>query len=144
MSERFVLDTDTVVDVLRGHAEVAAQLGAVSPDDVAVSAMTVAELLYGARRSSNPRRNRAEIERLLEEVRVLAFGPRAAVVHAEVRERLRHQPIGPDDLVIAATAIAVRATLVTSTMREFARVPGLRAVSWRLVDARSDATRSGG
>jgi len=131
MTDRFVLDTGTVVDVLRGRSDVAARLAAFSPDDVAVTAMTVAELHYGARRSAEPTRNLAEVERLLAAVRILPFGRRAATTHAAVREATRRQPIGPNDLVVAAIAITVGATLVTSNVREFARVPGLRVESWR-------------
>lgn len=130
MNGRFVLDTDTVVDLLRGGQAVAEKLAALSPDDVAVASMTVAELHYGATASANPVRNRTEVERFLREVRVLTFGNRAATVHAELRWALRARPIGPNDLVIAATAVSVGATLVTRNTREFGRVPGLSVESW--------------
>ena len=128
---RYVLDTDAVVDVLRKKRGVAERLARVSPDDVAVASMAVAELLYGAAASADPARNRAEVERFLSQVHLLPFGRRAASAHAELRWQLRAQPIGPNDLVIAATALAAGATLVTSNTREFERVPGLRVESWR-------------
>ena len=131
MSAYYILDTDAVVDVLRGRHAVADRLAAVSPDDVAVSAMSVAELLYGAAASRDPSGNRREVLRFLTHVRVLPFGRRAAVVHAQLRWELRHQPIGPNDLVIAATALAVGARLVTANAREFGRVPKLVVESWR-------------
>lgn len=131
MTGRFVLDTDVVVDVLRGRQEVIARLAAVSPDDVAVTTMTLAELLYGAAVSSNSERNAQEVERFVSRVRVLSFSREAAVRHAIVRRALRGQPIGPNDLVVAATALLAGATLVTSNTGEFSRVPGLAIENWR-------------
>jgi tRNA(fMet)-specific endonuclease VapC len=128
---RFLLDTDTVVDLLRGRADVGARLRAVSSDQVRISAMTVAELAYGARRSRDPVARHAEIERFCSVVRVVTFGTRAALAHARLREALRSAPVGPADLVIAATAIAQGATVITSNLREFARMPGVNAESWR-------------
>ncbi len=128
---RYLLDTDTVVDLLRGRADVGARLRAVSPDQVRISAMTVAELAYGARGARDPEARYAEVERFCAVVRVVTFGTRAALAHARLRDALRSAPVGPADLVIAATALAQDATVVTSNLREFARLPGVRAESWR-------------
>ena len=126
-----VLDTAIVIDVLRGRREVITKLAKVSPDDVAVTTMTVAELLYGALGSREPAKNRAEVVRLVNAVRTVPFGRRAAALHAQLRDRLRQKPIGPNDLVIAATTLSADATLVTANTREFERVAGLRVESWR-------------
>lgn len=131
MTDRYVLDTDAVVDVLRGRQEVIARLAAVSPDDVAVTTMTLAELLYGVAVSSNSERNAQEVERFVSRVRVLPFSREAAMRHAIVRHAVRAQPIGPNDLIVAATALAAGATLVTSNSGEFSRVPGLAIENWR-------------
>ena len=128
---RYLLDTDTVVDLLRGRADVGARLRAISSDQVRISAITVAELAYGARRSRDPVARHAEIERFCSVVRVVTFGTRAALAHARLRESLRSTPIGPADLMIGATAMAQGATVVTSNLREFSRMPGVRAESWR-------------
>lgn len=126
-----VLDTDVVVDVLRGRKDVITRLAEYRPIDVAVSAMTLAELLYGAQASAHEAKNRGEVIRFIAQVHVLAFGRRTADVHARLRWQLRRQPIGPNDLVIAATALLMRATLVTGNAREFERVDGLRVETWR-------------
>jgi tRNA(fMet)-specific endonuclease VapC len=128
---RFVLDTDAVIDVLRGDGAVVTRLAGTSPDDIGVASMTVAELRYGALASRSPARNAKEVARFLQHVRILSFGRRAATLHARLRWELRAQPIGPNDLVIAATAAAAGAILVSSNAREFGRVPGLRVESWR-------------
>lgn len=126
-----VLDTDVVIDVLRGRAGVVRRLAAVSPDDIGVTTMSVAELRYGALGSSDAERNIAEVERFLAQVRVLPFGRRSAVMHARLRWKLRGSSIGPDDLVIAATALAYGATLVSGNVREFSRIAELAVERWR-------------
>ena len=129
---RYLLDTDTVVDVLRARYGVARRLAELSPDDMRVSAMTVAELCYGALNSLDPARNQAEVNRLLDQIPVIRFGRAAAIQHARIRLALRQQPIGAADMVIAATALAADAVVITGNMREFTRVPGLRVESWRM------------
>jgi tRNA(fMet)-specific endonuclease VapC len=131
VSVDYLLDTDAVVDVLRGRHGVARRLAQVSPDDVAVSAMTVAELLYGSLRSSDPERSGREVRRFLDAVRTIPFGRAAAAAHSRIRHTLRKQNIGPNDLVIAATALSAKATVVTANVREFLRVDGLAVESWR-------------
>lgn len=93
--------------------------------------MSLAELEYGALGSIDPIANRAAYMMLISPLRVLAFGRRAALIHADLRLKLRSVPIGPSDLVIAATTLAVRATLVTANIRHFERVPGLAIENWR-------------
>jgi tRNA(fMet)-specific endonuclease VapC len=131
VSVGYLLDTDAVVDVLRGRHGVAQRLSQLSPDDVAVSAMTVAELLYGSLCSSDPERSEREVRRFLEVVRTIPFGRAAAATHSRIRHTLRTQNIGPNDLVIAATALSAKATVVTANLREFSRVEGLAVESWR-------------
>jgi tRNA(fMet)-specific endonuclease VapC len=131
VSIEYLLDTDTVVDILRGRHGVARRLGQMSPDDVGVSSMTVAELLYGCLCSANPERSEREVRRFLDIVRILPFGRAAAAAHSRIRHSLRKQNIGPNDLVIAATAVSSKATIVTANVREFSRVEGLAVESWR-------------
>lgn len=131
MSDAVVLDTDIVIDVLRGRAGVIRRLAAISPDDLGVTSMSVAELRYGALASSDPRGNLAEVERFLAQVRVLPFGRRSSVIHARLRWDLRASPIGAHDLVIAATTLAAGAKLASANVREFARVAGLTVENWR-------------
>ncbi len=131
MNLRYLLDTDAVVDVLRGRHRVAERLATVSPEDVGVSAMTLGELLYGAHCASDPARSELAVRRFVEVVRVLPFGRAAADVHGRIRFATPHRTVGPNDLVIAATALASRATIVTANTREFERVPNLPVENWR-------------
>ena len=78
MSVRYVLDTDAVVDVLRARHRVAARLAEVSPEEVAISSMTLAELLYGALCARDPAASELAVRRFIEVIRILAFGRAAA------------------------------------------------------------------
>jgi tRNA(fMet)-specific endonuclease VapC len=131
VSVAYLLDTDAVVDVLRGRPGVAERLGKISPEDVGVSAMTVAELLFGALCSHDAERSEREVRRFLDVIRTIPFGRSAAVAHSRIRYSLRKQDIGPNDLVIAATAMSAKATVVTANVREFSRVEGLVVENWR-------------
>jgi tRNA(fMet)-specific endonuclease VapC len=131
VSTRYLLDTDAVVDVLRGRHHVASRLARESPDDVAVSSTTVAELLYGACCSHDPVTSEHQVRRFLDVVRQIPFGRHAAAVHARMRYAARRQNVGPYDLVIAATAASVNATVVTANTREFERIDGLSVENWR-------------
>lgn len=131
LTGRYVLDTDMLVDLLRKRGRAHAHLQLMSPDDVAVTAMSLAELEYGALGSADPRANRAAYMTLVSPLRVLVFGRRAALVHADLRLKLRSVPIGPADLIIAAITLAARATLVTANTNHFGRVPGLVLENWR-------------
>ena len=131
MSLTYLLDTDAVVDILRRRHRVAERVAEVSPEDVGVSAMTVAELLYGSLCSQDPERSEREVRRFVEVVRIVPFGRAAAAAHSRIRYDSRRKTIGPNDLVIAATALASKATVITANVREFARVDGLVVENWR-------------
>lgn len=131
MSLLYLLDTDAVVDILRRRHGVAQRLAQLSPEDVGVSSMTVAELLYGALCSKDPERSEREVRRFLDVVRIVPFGRAAAAAHSRIRHGVRRQTIGPNDLVIAATAVTAKATVVTANVREFARIDGLAVENWR-------------
>jgi tRNA(fMet)-specific endonuclease VapC len=131
VSLAYLLDTDAVVDILHGRHRVAERVAEVSPEDVGVSAMTVAELLYGSLCSHDPARSEREVRRFVEVVRIVPFGRAAAATHSRIRYGLRRQTIGPNDLVIAATALTTKATIVTANVREFLRVEGLAVENWR-------------
>lgn len=131
MSVRYLLDTDAVVDVLRGRHRVAERLAQISPEDVAVSAMTLGELLYGSLCSADAPRSEREVRRFVDAIRVIPFGRNASAAHARIRYALRQRNIGPNDLVIAATAVSARAIVVTANVGEFSRVEGLGVENWR-------------
>ena len=126
----YLLDTDTVIDAMRDHAPVRRHLAAISPDDVWISTITVAELWFGVEMTVDAQRL-AATENFVRQAKVLPFDGNAAREYARVRVATRSRPIGVHDAMIASMAIARDFLLVSSNLREFSRVPGLRVESWR-------------
>jgi tRNA(fMet)-specific endonuclease VapC len=128
----FALDTNSVSYFLKGRGRVANRLLALPPRSVGLPSIVLYELAYGASRADAPRGLRERLDVLLDSLRVLPFG--AAEAHAAARIRLElekaGQPIGPMDLLIAATAVEQGAVLVTHNAKEFRRVQGLRVEDW--------------
>ena len=130
---RYCLDTNTCIDAMKGaHPGLAAAFAAVTPDEIAVPAMVRAELLHGARRSREPRQTKAVVEAFLEPYAVIPFDRDAAEHYAAIRHELETKGtvIGPNDLIIAATARSRHLTLVTHNTKEFGRVAGLAVEDW--------------
>ncbi|MFO1207599.1 MAG: type II toxin-antitoxin system VapC family toxin [Amaricoccus sp.] len=127
---RWLLDTNAVIEVLRGNAAVVARLRERAPEDVGVSAVVMHELFYGAYRSVRVEANVARIDGLRFEV--AAFEREDARAAGAVRAALATAGagIGPYDLLIAGQALARGAVLVTHNVREFGRVAGLRVEDW--------------
>jgi tRNA(fMet)-specific endonuclease VapC len=127
-----VLDTNTVIYFFKGQGRVAERLSAEAPSEIALPAVVLYELMVGLFRSGQPERRRAQLAELARSVAVLPFGTQEAEHAARLRTTLETagQPIGPLDTLIAATALAHGATLVTRNTRELGRVPGLVVEDW--------------
>lgn len=125
-----ILDTDICIQALRADLLVIAQLRRHIPAEIAVTAVTEAELEFGALRSRAPVRNRQAIADLLSPLARLPFDSEAALHHAAIRHALRRTPIGERDVIIASIAVAHGAGLVTNNEREFRRIPELRVENW--------------
>ena len=129
-----ILDTNTISYYFRGDAHVVPRLQALSPMDVGVPAIVEYELRYGLLRlpseAAAPRL--AALSALLRPMQMLPFDSECATQAARIRVDLEAQgtPIGPHDMLIAATALRHHATLVTRNAREFSRVQGLQCVDW--------------
>jgi tRNA(fMet)-specific endonuclease VapC len=127
----YMLDTDTVSFALRGQGGVAARLLEHRPSELRISAITLAELRYGADARRSRRLHRL-ISTFVEAIEVVAFDQAAAGrfgVVAAVLAR-RGEPIGTFDTLIAAHALSLRLTFVTNNTRHFTRVPGLATENW--------------
>lgn len=131
-----LLDTDTCVVYLRQApaSPVAARLSVAAPGSVVLCSVVVAELLYGAHRSAQVAKTLGEVKAFCSGFVSLPFDNPAAEEYGRVRAHLASQgtPIGPNDLMIAAIALANRLTLVTHNTREFSRVPGLTLADWQV------------
>ena len=132
----FCLDTNVIIDAshkktsaqIRGHFE------SLKPKEICIPAIVVAELEFGAMHSDNYKKNMEVITEIIAPYKIIPFTEKEAVVYGQNREQLTRKgtAIGPNDLLIAATAIANGATLVTHNTNEFGRVHGLSFVDWRL------------
>lgn len=121
----YMLDTDICSYIIRSRSSVIrSRLSDISPDDVCISVITRAELLYGLRRLSPAHRLHLEVRRFLRLVRVLAWEEDAADYYAEIRHQLvsSGQPIGELDMMVAAHSLATGAVLVTNNTRHYARI----------------------
>ena len=128
----YVLDANVVLDYFRERGKVAANLLAIPPGEIALPAIAAYEIWVGVIGSQNPSRRRAQFEQFLAVVPVLEFDAATGRKAAELRHAMERkgEAIGPLDTLIAGTALAYDASLVTRNVREFARVPGLNVVNW--------------
>lgn len=128
----FLLDTNTIVYFFKGKGRVAERLSAAAPAEVAISAVSLYEVEVGIAKSAQPAKRRKELGTFLAVVPVLPFDRSVTRSAAEVRADLERRglPIGPLDNLIAGTALAHHATLVTRNTQEFSRVRNLSIVDW--------------
>lgn len=132
MKARFLLDTNIVSDLVpQPQGRVADAIAALGEEAVATSIIVAAELRYGAAKKGSARLM-TQLGHVLEALELIPFEPPADVIYGDVRVALEAAgtPIGANDLLIAAQALALQMTLVTNNEREFARVPGLRLENW--------------
>lgn len=130
---RYMLDTNIIIYAKNQRSDtVIRRMTSYSPGDLCVSSITLAELEYGAYKSSHPRQNQVALMMFLSQIKVLPFDDQAAVEYGAIRADLerRGRPIGANDLLIAAHAKSLGVTLVTNNTREFARVEGLEVEDW--------------
>ena len=130
---RYLLDTNTCIDVMRNHPHVVKRLSAQHPDDCAISSITGFELHTGVAKCASPQKEKAKVDRLLKTVHELAFDSRAALESATIRANLESQgyAIGPYNILLAGHACAAGLVLVSANTAEFSRVPGLRLENWQ-------------
>jgi tRNA(fMet)-specific endonuclease VapC len=115
-----------------GASAVKSRFRAHPPTDIVFCSVVKAELLYGAHRSSRQANNLHLLAALFQKFESLPFDDAAAEVYGRIRADLatRGTPIGPNDFMIAAIALANNLILVTHNTREFARVAGLSLEDW--------------
>ena len=130
----FHLDTNVIIDAIRGkYPHLVACFEKNNSSDIAISTVVVAELEFGAAHSDNYEKRRKQYLDFIAPYKIIPFTEKEAVVYGQIREQLTRKgtAIGPNDLLIAAIAIANGATLVTHNTNEFSRLHGLSLVDWR-------------
>lgn len=129
----YMLDSCVCIDFMQGHLPIGYDvLRRSDPRLFKIPAIVEAELRLGAEKSRNPSGNRMILETFLTPFEIAAFDSKCAATYARLRNKLESAgtPIGPNDMLIAATALANEAVLVTNNIRKFKRVPGLSLESW--------------
>lgn len=129
---RYLLDTNIVIYVLKRRPVEVLSTFNTNASRMAISSVTLAELFHGAEKSSRVSENLAAIEDFCSRLAVLPYGPKAAQHYGAIRAALEKlgQPIGVNDMHIAAHARSEGLVLVTNNMGEFARVPALELENW--------------
>jgi len=126
-----MLDTDTVSFLWRDEGHVAAKIVAHHPSVLCVSAITIAELRFGADKRESSKLHE-KIDTFVATVEVVPFDEFCARHFGAIASTLAREgtPIGDRDVMIAATALTVRATLITRNVQHFKRVRDLRVENW--------------
>jgi len=131
---RFLLDTNSAIYVIKRRPLAALALFNEHAGHMAISAITLAELLHGAEKSNEPTRSLSVVEDFCSRLEVLAYGAKAAQHYGNIRAALEKKglPIGVNDLHIAAHARSEGLTLVSNNLREFERVEALQLANWAI------------
>ena len=128
----YLMDTNILSDLVRNpQGMVAAQITRAGEDTVCTSIIAAAELRYGAIKS-NSAKLAERIDMILSALEILPQEAPADHQYASLRHHLTREgtPIGPNDLLIAAHALANDLTVITADVGEFSRVPGLKVENW--------------
>ena len=129
----YLLDTNICIYIIKKNPQsVFNRLLEIPPHQLSVSAISVAELEYGVRKSSQPEKNQLALKNFLKPLSVLSFDFSATIEYGMIRSNLEKKgiPIGPLDLLIAAHAKSLNYTLVTNNEKEFSRIDGLKIENW--------------
>ncbi len=130
---RYFLDTNICIYALNNrYPRIKQIMKDLSPSDIAIPAMVKAELYYGALKSRKKTKVIAALDRFLFPFEIISFDDRVIMAYAQIRADLEKEGniIGPNDLIIAATALSHEATLVTHNTQEFSRVDDLLLEDW--------------
>lgn len=130
---KYLLDTNVCIALINGgDRSVGARVLALTPGEIGLCSAVKAELIYGARRSQRVADNLARLRTFFRSFESLPFDDVAAEHYGVIRAQLESlgTPIGGNDLIIAATALAADVVLVTRNEREFRRVPALAVEVW--------------
>jgi tRNA(fMet)-specific endonuclease VapC len=127
----YMLDTDICSYVIKNHRELADAFIHHQNDDICISAITYAELLYGVKNACSSKIEN-EVKMFLSLVRIVDWSDAAARQYANIKDFLKRNgtPIGNMDMLIAASAIAINTPIVTNNKKHFSLVPNLILADW--------------
>ena len=129
----YLLDTNICIYIIKKKPVRAIhRFDELLPGQVAISSITLSELLFGVENSHFPEKNRRALEQFLIPLEIIDYGYSASLIYGRIRRYLesRGMPIGSLDTLIAAHAISTCSILVTNNEKEFCRVPDLVIENW--------------
>ncbi len=129
---KYVLDTNTLIYFFKGLGNVSDRLLSIPPAEIGIPAIVLYELKVGIGKSGTSKKRKIQLKEFASLVKIIPFGYEEARCAANIRVKLERKgvPIGPYDILIAASALADRGTLVTRNLKEFERVEGLKIEDW--------------
>ncbi len=128
----YMLDTNICIYVMKNYPPDLREKFNALAEQLCISSITLGELHYGAEKSERRTQNLMAIEHFVARLDVLPFGAKAAAHYGQVRAELERAgaPCGPHDMQIGGHARSEGLIVVTNNLREFARMPGIRAENW--------------
>jgi tRNA(fMet)-specific endonuclease VapC len=128
----YLLDTDTVIYILKADPVAVANLKKHTHDPIKIGTVTLMELYYGAYKSQKVTSNLAKIRTLENAMEIIPIGEEVAEIFGREKVRLEKEgtPLDDFDLVVGCCALAHNLTLITNNVRHFKRIEGLKIISW--------------
>jgi tRNA(fMet)-specific endonuclease VapC len=129
---KYLLDTNIVIYVLKRRPKEVLDIFNANASRMAISSITLSELMYGAEKSLNTDKNLEAVEEFVSHLEVLPYDAKASQHYGQIKAALekKGQIIGENDIHIAAHAISHGLILVSNNVREFKRVPNLALENW--------------
>ncbi|MBU3601750.1 type II toxin-antitoxin system VapC family toxin [Polynucleobacter sp. AM-25C3] len=129
---KYLLDTNIVIYVLKRRPIEVLKIFNTNASRMAISSITLSELMYGAEKNSNAAQNLEAIEEFISHLEVIPYDAKASQHYGQIKATLERKGeiIGENDIHIAAHAISQGLILVTNNLREFKRVSNLALENW--------------
>ena len=128
----YLLDTDTVIHILKGNPVVAANVRKHLHEPIKIGVITLMELYYGAYKSQRVTSNLAKIKTIEKALEIVPLGEEIIEIFGREKARLEMTgtPLDDFDLILGCCALAHNLTLVTNNVRHFKRIGGLKLANW--------------
>ena len=128
----YMFDTDTVSFFMKDNPkEIRKKVAKHNKDDFCISAITCAELMFGLKKNYSEKLD-FWLNEVLDRFRVISFDDASSIIYGEIRATLEKSgnPLDNMDMLIAASALAAKATLVSNNVKHFSRIKGLKIEDW--------------
>ena len=129
----YMLDTNICIYIIKKKPQnVIKKFVNMKNNDICISSITYSELYYGVEKSSYKEKNLIALLTFLSNIEILSYNEKASINYGIIRASLEKKGkiIGPLDMLIAAHAMSINATLVTNNTKEFERIEGLKLANW--------------